>query len=88
LSSIKEGVRHDNACELEAGEHEFIVKRSFVSYRQPYKLSNTVIIKCVTGWLYKPKADLDEKVFERVCSGITLSRFTPRWAKTYFSQNS
>lgn len=33
VSSRKEGVRHDDACELKAGDHPFITHDSFIDYR-------------------------------------------------------
>jgi hypothetical protein len=82
------GVFHDPACVAKAGEHEFLAADSYVFYQKPEQLRHDAMIKCVGGWTYKPKADLSAALFERVCAGVTASRFTPRWAKDYFSKQS
>jgi hypothetical protein len=87
-SSIKEGVKHDDTCELEVGCHPFIVKPSYILYARAAQVRSDMLIKCVDGWLYTPKERLADEVFERVCAGIDASPFTPKWAKRYFADNA
>lgn len=88
VSSIKTGVKHDATCELEIGCHPFVTKPSFILYAKATQVRSDRLIKCVEGWLYTPKERLADDVFQRVCVGVDESRFTPRWAKKYFAENS
>lgn len=88
VSSIKEEVRHDPTCELNVGCHPFVTRPSFVFYAKASRARSDLLVKCVEGWVYTPKERLADDVFARVCAGITTSPFTPRWAKTYFTENS
>lgn len=87
VSSIKEGIRHDDTCELEVGCHPFITKPSFIFYAKAERVRSAGLIKCVEGWVYTPKERLADDIFQRVCNGIDASPFTPRWAKKYFAEN-
>lgn len=87
VSSIKDGIKHDDTCLLDSGCHEFITKHSFVMYGRIQKLRSESIEKCVGGWVYKPKQDLSDDQFVRIAEGVATSPFTPRWAKTYFKDN-
>ena len=88
VSSIKDGVKHDPTCELEAGCHPFIVRPSFVFYARADRVRSDLLIKCVDGWLYTPKERLNDEVFARVCAGLIDSPFTPRREKAYFLNNT
>ncbi len=88
ISSIKERVAYDDTCILYKGEHEFIKVPSFVVYRLPERKPATTIQKCVNGWLFHPRADMDEKVFQRIFDGIFKSDFSPAWTLKYASDNS
>ncbi|MEL5876056.1 hypothetical protein [Cereibacter sphaeroides] len=88
ISSIKEGIWHDSTCVLDPGCHEFVKRPSFVLYAKAERVRAQGLIKCVEGWIYTPRARLDDEVFARVCAGVDASPHTPRWAKAYFAENS
>ena len=84
ICSIMPGRFHDPACEIAIGEHEFITKPSYVEYRFPTTRPGTLITKCVEGWMYHQKEDLEDLLFDRVCHGVEESEFIPKWALDYF----
>lgn len=88
VSSIKDGVKHDSTCELEVGCHPFITARSYIFYAKAAQVRSAQLIKCVDGWLYTPKDRLADDIFKRVCDGVDVSPFTPRWAKKYYASNA
>lgn len=87
VSSVKDGLRHDSTCELGIGSHPFITKPSFILYARAERLRSNLLAKCVEGWVYTPRERLDDAVFERVCDGVEISPYTPRWVKRYFATN-
>ena len=84
ICSVVPGRFHDPACEIAIGEHEFITDQSYVEYRFPLIRHGTLICKCVDGWVYRKKADLEAAIFDRVCRGVEVSEFLPKWALDYF----
>jgi hypothetical protein len=80
FSSIKEKTFFDTACVIEAGEHEFIVKRSFVAYRHAQQRSAAKVLDCLAKGVFAPKPDLRRDVFARVIEGFRLSDFAAPWA--------
>ena len=88
LCSVKEGRVHDKACLVEAGEHEFAKKLSFIEYRLSSLLHCDKIAKFVDGWYFTPKTEVSDELFERIRAGILTSDFTPRFIQTYFGKNA
>ena len=87
VSSIKDGQAYDDTCMFKGGEHEFIVRPSYVYYRNPEQRSATTIVLCVERGLYVPKADLAQEHFDRIRAGIAKSPFTKPWAEKYCREN-
>lgn len=87
ISTVKDGIHNYPACILQAGEHPFIIKISFVFYAKSEVMHYRHVEKCVTSTYYIPREDLDPEVLERIRTGFLTSRFTPRYIQNYFRQN-
>jgi len=74
--SIYPNVPHDPACELHAGNHEFIRHRSYVAYAQARIELSQKLVNGVKKGVLVPKAMLAQEIFARVCKGLVESRFT------------
>lgn len=83
LSSIKEGVFHDDTCEVQPGEHPFVTRPSFAVYRSAVVERAERLTKMVDGWVYKAHEDASNELTERIYAGIMASRFTPNHVKAY-----
>jgi hypothetical protein len=82
--SIYPNVAHDPACELHAGDHEFIRHKSYVAYAQARIEPSQKLINGVKKGVLVPKAMLAQEIFARVCKGLVESRFTaPRMLAFY-----
>lgn len=88
LSSIKPDVKYDTTCEFAVGEHPFIVKPSFVYYRQPTRLIAVKIAKLVDSGYYVTKEDFDPEQFDRLRAGIDKSPFTSPATSRYYWDNA
>lgn len=84
FTSIKEGCFYDNACIIQAGEHPFITKNSYIFYQGTRQDRSDHLIKCVEGWLFKPHDPLSDDLFDRVCAGIEKTKFISRGMRQYF----
>jgi hypothetical protein len=87
VSTVRPEARNiDRTCEIAAGAHSFIKKRSFVYYRKPEQRSASHIAKCVEGRSFAPKEPVAPELLERMCIGILTSVQSPRWAKDFYRQ--
>nr|WP_325251366.1 hypothetical protein [Amylibacter sp.] len=80
ITSIKEGKYHDPACLLNEGDHPFIKKPSFVSYRHCDQRSASKIRACIDNGTFISKAPLDANTLNRIIDGFQISEQTPPWA--------
>lgn len=62
--------RHDPACVIQAGEHEFIRHPSYVLYRTAETALARHITNMIDKKIYVPKADVSQELFEKLANGI------------------
>lgn len=86
ICSIIPGRYHDPTCEIGAGEHEFITAASYVEYRFGTLRRSELITKCVAGWTYHQRSDVEPALLQRICDGVAMSDQAPRWLQEYFEQ--
>ena len=87
ISSIRDGQFHDPTCVIEAEEHRFINRPSYVLYRRTTTIRGGHMAICVDGWLFKPDDPVSDDLYQRICAGIADSRFTPRGMIRYWREN-
>lgn len=75
ICSIYPKFRHDSTTELAAGEHPFIVRPSYVSYRNAALAEQTKIIDAVNRGDFVAREAFAPDTFNRICSGFEFSRF-------------
>jgi hypothetical protein len=83
ISSKKHGRFHDPACEIAAGEHPFIVKDSFVLYKEIQKRSASKILLCIQNGEFVLKDPIGDALLSRILAGLHLSDFTSPWVFEY-----
>jgi hypothetical protein len=84
VESIYPDAPHDPACELHAGDHDFIRHKSYVAYAHARIEPSQKLVNAVKEGLLIPKALLVEDIFARVCLGLMESRFTPPRILTFY----
>lgn len=77
--------RFDDSCILEAGSHEFIIRRSYVSYVHSVELNNVAILNEKFRDELVSKPDVTPDVLQRIQDGARASRFLPRALKKHFA---
>lgn len=87
FSSVKQGRFHDPACLVNPGEHEFVVKPTYVEYRMARIMRCDHIDKCVSGWTFTPKGPISDDLLERIHNGVEQSDFTSGRVFNYFNAN-
>lgn len=87
ISSIKNGVSYDAACEFLGGEHKFITKPSFVYYRFADYRRSDHIINLVNKKYFEPQDNLSAEHFSRICAGVENSKFIKPSVVKYFLAN-
>ncbi|OQP87581.1 hypothetical protein BTR14_03155 [Rhizobium rhizosphaerae] len=87
VTSIKEGRAHDSACELNPGDHPFIVHPSYVLYRMAETLHKARIGRYIDSGYYLSRNDWQPDVFARIAAGIYTSDETILRIVRYAKEN-
>lgn len=77
-TTLRDGIPHDPACVLEAGEHPFIRHRSFVAYRHMRLDSTQHIESMVRSAVWKPHEPCTAQLLDRIVAGVCRSQLAPR----------
>ena len=77
LSTVRQGVPHDPACILYAGDHAFVKHDSYVVYQKARIEEADKVLRGVKIGQLVPQAPMDGAVFARICKGLEESRLTP-----------
>lgn len=83
-TTLRDGVPHDSACVLEAGEHPFIQHPSYLAYRYMRLDSSLHVEKMVRDAVWGPHAPCAADLLQRIVAGVCQSRLTPREYKRIF----
>ena len=83
-TTIRSGVPHDNACELQPGEHPFIQHRSFIAYRYLRIDSGAHVADMVDKAVWWPREPCSQELLQRIIDGVCQSRLAPREFKQLF----
>lgn len=74
----------DGTTILKVGDHDFISRDSYVNYRMARIESMESLSKIFAENNFKTKLPMRQDVFERICTGILKSPFTPREVKELY----
>lgn len=85
LSSVKPNRKHDAACMLKAGDHEFIKAETYLVYRLAEVERAEHITKMVGLNYYVLKSDMSEEAFAKVLAGLHSSDETRPRLITYIN---
>ena len=81
ISSIKDGMYHDEACVLKAGCHPFINHDSYVLYSHARIDSENHLINQVNSGRMVPKESVSGELLEKIIQGLKDSTHTKRYIK-------
>jgi len=87
LSSYDRGAKHDNTTILNAGDHDFIIRESYIVYRKARIRSMNELEELINSGKAQLREPLEENVFQKVCEGILKSSFTPSEVKEMYREN-
>lgn len=78
VSTVRQGVRHDPTCLLDAGCHPFVKQDSYVVYRSARIEQVSRVQRLVQQGLFKPHTPFEEGLLAVVKVGLRSSPFTTR----------
>lgn len=84
ICSIDPGIKHDDACVLDATRHEFLDKRSFAMYRFATIMHYMHVRRMVDLNQYVPKADVSDDLCDELRDGLMKTQFVAKRIKQYF----
>ena len=83
-TTLRDGVPHDPACVLEAGDHSFVQHRSYLAYRHMRLDVSQHVERMVNSAVWKPHDPCSANLLKRIVAGVCQSRLTPREYKRIF----
>jgi hypothetical protein len=86
VTTIRPGVRHDPACILKPGEHDFIRDESCVAYAFCRVEPAEKLARGVESGAFQDRGLLAEPVFNRVLAGLKQSQSTKPFAIEFLEQ--
>jgi hypothetical protein len=78
----------DQTCLLDVGDHAFIARPSFVFYAKMQIYSGSHLLDQMTAGLAEDRGLIPDKVFERICAGVSTSPFSRPVYQRYYLANS
>lgn len=78
FTSIKAGLHHDDACEIAVGDHPFIVRESYIYYREPRIYPATMVRQKVESGEWTEREPCSEDLIRKVLEGFRKSKRLPR----------
>lgn len=89
ITSIRNGVPHDPACEVAAGEHPSVNHPSYVKYEMAQTYSVAHLQKMVAGWVYKIcDHDVSDELLARILDGAQQSDFIKKRILKYLDEQN
>ena len=84
VTTRRDGVPHDAACELEAADHPFLQHGSYIAYRYARVDSTEHVEGMVKSGAWQPHAPCSQEVLQRIVDGMRATRLAPREIKGLF----
>lgn len=84
LTSVRAGIRHDNACEVSPGEHSFVKQESYVEYRRAETMAATRISARVDDGTYTTHDDLSDALLQAFRDGVEDSDHVKQRVHEYY----
>jgi len=84
LSTLDTALPHDPTCILHLGDHPFVTRDSYVSYRDSRILETTKIINGVASGEFVVKDLMDSRIVDTICDGLLTSQQTAEKIKRFF----
>ena len=78
--------KFDATCEIEAGEHDFVVSKSYVAYYHTCQFKAAVLEEQIEKSVIRTNDAVDAELLKRICNGVLVSRHTPPIEKNYYQE--
>jgi hypothetical protein len=83
LSTLNAALPYDPTCILHPGDHPFVTRDSYVSYRDSRILETAKIVNGVESGVFVAKELMDNNIVDGICEGLD-SHQTPEKIKRFF----
>lgn len=87
VTSIKADFPHDPACVLTPGDHAFLIRDSYIYYREPRVESVLHVRKMVASRTWTPHERCSKEVLDRIVDGFEHSKRVPRHIRALFIEH-
>ncbi len=84
LCSVHDGVPYDPACVLEAGDHPFIQRKSYIAYRHMRVDSEAHVDAMLEKGVWQSHVDCTPSVMQQIIGNVCASKLAPREFKRLF----
>ncbi len=86
LTTIKTP-KHDNACIVNSGEHEFVKRPSYIMYRYAQIVEANNLAKGVKSGKFVAHKPISDDLLTKICDGILCSTQIEPIIREYFIDN-
>jgi len=83
VTTVKPDFPFDPACVIQAGEHPFIDRESYVYYREPRIETVAHVKKMVETLGWQPREECSPELFKKIIKGLRESKRLPRYVRTF-----
>jgi hypothetical protein len=78
VTSIRAGIPHDAACEVNTGDHPFVQHPSYIAYRYSRIDPLDHVAHMVSTGVWSPHSQCTPELLNRIRAGACLSRLSSR----------
>lgn len=86
VTSIRADFPHDPACVLMPGDHVFLIRDSYVYYREPRVESVRHVSKMVASGIWQAHENCSKEVLDKIIDGFEYSKRVPRHIRALFTE--
>ena len=86
VSTVYNNHVFDDACIIEAGEHPFIKRRSFIDYRYARIEEASMLIKKVKSGEFIAHESMSEGLYTKIVNGLFKSKFIATKFQEFYNQ--
>ena len=78
--------KHDPACTVATGEHNFVTAESYVAYHFANRYKAEVLERQIEKGIIRPDTDVTSALLKRICDGISKSKQAPPKEQKYYAE--
>lgn len=84
VSSVKAGLYHDPTCYLYPGDHEYVIRQSWVVYSRAQTQPANKLERGAREGVFRGKEAMSDPIMARICQGLLDSRHSKPSIQSFY----